>query len=171
MPYSIDENLVKLLKDIPKFEFSLESDDILDLPSPSSSSSSSSTSSTSSYQDVRFNSILQDIASKGTLPDNLEWNILQNLLAYRISSLLDEYFQRFGFQGPLTESYDEKKNRLLILLFSSSYNTSPPFSIQRLVELLVDHTINLKIYYKSTNTLMNAFIKILSVDRTIEEVI
>lgn len=63
-----------------------------------------------------------------------------------------------GFIGPVTESFDSRKQVILLLLFK--FDDSPPFTLQRLAEVLLEPTM----YYRATHKLMNSLEKLLSVD-------
>lgn len=167
MSLIIDKEIANQISDLPFFELSSDLDEFLEL-FPSSSSTSTSTSNSNSL-DSSFNIVLEEIANKGVLPQNLSWPSLQNFLAHRLNHLLDTFYQKYGFNGPITESFSEKKMLIFTKLFSNYYKNSPPFSLQRLVEVLIDHSFLNKYCYHSTNNLLNAFIKILSVDRTLDD--
>jgi hypothetical protein len=70
--------------------------------------------------------------------------------------VLNEYFKEMGFLGPPNHSFCDRENELLSMLYCYSY---PPFTIQRLVEIL----LNPKGQYKNTHKLINAIEKLLSV--------
>lgn len=74
-----------------------------------------------------------------------------------IAQVLDHYFRTAGFTGPLTETFESRKEEVLHLL--DSYEDEAPFTTQRLAEILV-HCSN---QYEKTHKLINGIVKCLSV--------
>jgi hypothetical protein len=79
-------------------------------------------------------------------------------------SLQDSYnfYHRNGFIGPLPQSFSGRYATLLTLLESHS---NPPWTLQRLVELL----LNPRRIYSSTHKFMNSIEKLLSVTTTLDQ--
>ena len=75
--------------------------------------------------------------------------------------MLDQYYRTYGFTGPLTESFDTRKNEILHLIHA--FEREAPFTIQRISEVLTSH----KSQYRSTYALMNALVRLLSVTSTV----
>lgn len=78
--------------------------------------------------------------------------------SFEILQVLDQAHSTNGFVGPITESFESRKQTILLLLFK--FDEGPPFTLQRLAEVLLDPAR----YYRSTYKLMNSIEKLLSVD-------
>lgn len=69
-------------------------------------------------------------------------------------------FKERGFVGPVTQDFHSRLAELLSLL--DGFRAAPPFTLQRLIELVVDSS-----QYSSTHKYMNGLERILSVTTTI----
>eukprot|EP01041_Mallomonas_annulata_P002026 gene2026-3937_t len=103
--------------------------------------------------------ILRDISSTGTI--NCEWEVLRKLIAAQLVKALVQFRDKKGFIGPITETFDSRSKIILHLLQRFD---NPPFTIQRLVELILDPFSQ----YSSTYKFMNGLERILSVTSTID---
>jgi hypothetical protein len=70
--------------------------------------------------------------------------------------VLDKKFSSNGFVGSITETFESRRDLILDLV--RSYESTPPFTIQRLAELLCHPE-----QYKACHKLMNALERLLSV--------
>ena len=77
------------------------------------------------------------------------------------TQLLDLTFKVHGFVGPLTENFDGRRAEILELV--DQFN-GPPFTIQRICELLIQDISS----YKVTHKLIRSLEKLLLVSNTIE---
>jgi hypothetical protein len=73
-----------------------------------------------------------------------------------IGQEFQHYYTTYGFAGPPYETFEERRGEVLALLQALD---RPPFTVQRLVELLCRPTAS----YKSTHKFMNGVLKLLSV--------
>ena len=119
--------------------------------------------------------ILDSLATTGRT--NCSWKELKRLIRWKLCKVsdgwmdcltcifssrevlqvLDNYFISFGFIGPVTQSFESRKREILFLL--DHFEDCPPFTLQRLVEVLQSG----KTQYRSTHSIMNALVKLLSV--------
>ena len=76
--------------------------------------------------------------------------------------MLDRKFDQVGFIGSITETYETRKEHILNIL-NTSFPTSPPFTFQRLVEVLLTPDV-----YTQCHKLMNSLEKLLSVTLLID---
>lgn len=76
---------------------------------------------------------------------------------------MDQYFSSSGFVGPITQSYGMRKKEVLIQF--DQYVDQPPFTLQRIAEILQRSWSQ----YRRTHCLINALEKLLSVSLTIAE--
>lgn len=76
---------------------------------------------------------------------------------------MDQYYKTFSFLGPIHQSFQSRKDDILGLL--DEYEGEPPFTIQRLAELLQ----RTRAQYRVTHALMNAINKLLSVTTTMTD--
>jgi hypothetical protein len=74
-------------------------------------------------------------------------------------------FKERGFVGPLPLTFHDRMRDLLKLL--NRFDKAPPFTIQRLVELILDGQNQ----YCTTHKYMNGLEKLLSVTSTLSSVI
>eukprot|EP01039_Chlorochromonas_danica_P005267 gene5267-5801_t len=121
---------------------------------PSSSSSSSSLS-------PKLERVIADIARTGRI--SYEWKILRPLFKKKIVMVVESFFAKKGFVGPLYESYDSRLDNILTLL--DRYDKEPPFTVQRLAELLIHADEE----YRTTHALMYGLSKILSVHTLVSD--
>ena len=70
--------------------------------------------------------------------------------------VLDERFSAIGFKGSITESFDSRKDEIIELL--NQHKISPPFTIQRIAEVLMNPT-----QFAATHKLMNSISKLLAI--------
>mmetsp|Transcript_23940 Transcript_23940/g.35144 ORF Transcript_23940/g.35144 Transcript_23940/m.35144 type:complete len:141 (-) Transcript_23940:71-493(-) len=101
---------------------------------------------------------LHKIVATGKL--TIPWNILSPVVATLMHQELHNFFQKYGFVGPLSQTFESRKSELMLLL--ERYD-EPPFTLQRILELL----LNPASQYSSTHKLMNSLDKLLSVTTTI----
>jgi hypothetical protein len=94
----------------------------------------------------------------GPIDDAGGWDVVRAMIRDRLSNILDEYYATKGFQGaPITCTFDGVKDELLAQI--DAHNAIPPFSTQRLCELLSYP----KLEYESTYKLMNAISKLVNI--------
>jgi serine/threonine-protein phosphatase 4 regulatory subunit 2 len=74
---------------------------------------------------------------------------------------MDGFFRERGFTGPITETFSSRKDEILRLL--DDYDSQPPFTVQRLCEVILDADKQ----FKSTYALLNSITKLLSVTSTV----
>ena len=86
-----------------------------------------------------------------------DWPLMLPLFEWKINKILDSYYLKHGFIGPITQTFDSRKELIFKLL--ESYESDAPFTIQRIAEILIDTSRQ----YKVTHALMNALEKLLSV--------
>lgn len=67
------------------------------------------------------------------------------------------FFRRYGFTGQITETFESRRDEIFRLL--DGYESSPPFTLQRLAEILQNSTKQ----FRRTHVLMNSLAKVLSV--------
>lgn len=79
------------------------------------------------------------------------------------SQVVESFFAKKGFVGPLYESYDSRLDNILTLL--DRYDKEPPFTVQRLAELLIHADEE----YRTTHALMYGLSKILSVHTLVSD--
>lgn len=75
---------------------------------------------------------------------------------YSTTQVLEDRNSAIGFKRNITQSFDSRKEIILELL--SRHNLAPPFTIQRLAEVLLNPT-----QFSETHKLMNSLEKLLSV--------
>ena len=75
---------------------------------------------------------------------------------------MDRKFDQVGFIGSITETYETRKQHILNIL-NTSFPTSPPFTFQRLVEVLLTPEL-----YTQCHKFMNSLEKLLSVTLLID---
>ena len=120
--------------------------------------------------------MLQEIGKSGKT--DIDWNLLMPIIATMIHLVrffprhaphrfnfpqqeCHNFYQRNGFVGPLPQTFIGRYFALLSLLESYS---QPPWTLQRLVELLD----NPRQIYSSTHKFMNSIEKLLSVTTTLD---
>ena len=101
---------------------------------------------------VELDNWLQKCASDGEML--YPWHRVAPILAIKTVIILNSYFRKRGFLGPIIQTFEQRKSQIL-KLFSNRKHT--PFTFQRLVELLLDP----EKYYLSTHKLMNAIEKLM----------
>ncbi len=86
------------------------------------------------------------------------WSVskINVIFTFLLLQVLDKYFEKLGFVGPITDTFDSRREDIIKLL--EGYD-SPPFTAQRLAEILLDPFSQ----YRSTHKLMNALEKLLLV--------
>lgn len=95
---------------------------------------------------------LRQCAKDGEIP--FVWDTVAPVLAIKTIGILNSYFHKHGFLGPIVQTFEQRKAQIL-RLFSNRRHY--PFTIQRLLEVLLDPDR----YYQSTHKLMNAIEKLL----------
>lgn len=70
-------------------------------------------------------------------------------------------FKEKGFVGPVTQDFQSRHAEIIKLL--DGFQRAPPFTLRRLIELLIDKSDQ----YTSTHKYMNGLERILSVTSTI----
>ena len=95
---------------------------------------------------------MRECAVDGEIP--FEWEKVAPLLAMKSIGVLNSYFQKRGFLGPIIQTFEQRKAQILRLLSNRRHF---PFTIQRFLEVLLDPDR----YYQSTHKLMNAIEKLL----------
>ena len=100
--------------------------------------------------------VLQEIATSGQTA--VAWEPLQLVLAAKLEAVLNEYHEK---RQDLNEPFDEMVKRCLALLAEFP---SPPFTLQRFCELLIDPH---RIYATSTRKVGSALEKLLTVSSTV----
>jgi len=108
-----------------------------------------------------FDEILTDIAQDGMI--RYDWKGLRKLFRWKICLVLDQYFKSYGFLGPITQTFESRRQDILTLLDEFEYE--PPFTIQRLAEVLQ----RTKTQYRATHPLMNAINRLLSVTTSMSD--
>ncbi len=98
--------------------------------------------------------MLYDIARSGRVAH--EWELVRPLVAVQMVQVFAHYFGKKGFIGPVDQSFESRRDELLQLLLSQD---APPFTIQRLIELL----LNPMNQYSATHKMMNAVEKVRAV--------
>lgn len=82
-----------------------------------------------------------------------EWSLVSRIVAMKINSILQGFFEREGFLGPITQTFEKRRVEVLNLVINRD---EPPFTVQRLIELIVHPYV-----YKKTHKLINAMEKLL----------
>lgn len=77
--------------------------------------------------------------------------------------VLGKYYTTKGFIGPITETFDNRRAMVIELLNNFE---SPPFTIQRLIEVLNNNFTQ----YNSTHKVINAIEKLLQVSAQIDSI-
>mmetsp|Transcript_33380 Transcript_33380/g.34007 ORF Transcript_33380/g.34007 Transcript_33380/m.34007 type:complete len:170 (+) Transcript_33380:145-654(+) len=103
--------------------------------------------------------LLKDVSSSGLTP--VSWDLLSKVIAAMIVKVVREFEEKYGFKGPITQTCESRLGDILHLL--NGFDNAP-FTIQRLVELLLEPSTQ----YTSTYKLMNGLERILSVTSTID---
>lgn len=98
-------------------------------------------------------SCIYALAAKG-YTDDACWLVVRDDLTEGISAMLVACFGKYGFVGPVHQNFDSRKAFIVEL----AENCFPSFAIQRVAELVLDHS-----RYTSTHKLMNAAEKLLSI--------
>jgi len=104
----------------------------------------------------KLEEVLREIALTGA--SQFTWDQLKGVIASKIEQVTAEYYAE---QKDLNEPYDEMLKRCLALLHEFP---NPPFTVQRLCELLIDPH---RIYATSTRKLSSAVEKLLTVSSTV----
>lgn len=78
-------------------------------------------------------------------------------ILYQYLQVLRHFFQKHGFTGHITETFESRRAEVLRLL--DTYEQVPPFTLQRLCEILQGS----KKQFGRTHVLINALAKVLSV--------
>lgn len=119
--------------------------------------------------------LIREISQNGEIP--YEWRLVRKLIHLRlckvsdmssmlcwimlisrfISQTMDCFFKERGFSGPVTETYAMRREEILRLF--SDFEYKPPFTIQRLCEVLIENDR----LFKSTYALLNSFTRLLSI--------
>jgi hypothetical protein len=76
---------------------------------------------------------------------------------------MERVYANRGFVGPITQNFDSRRNEILSLL--DNFRDSPPFTIQRFAELLIDSDKQ----YRTTHKLLNGLEKVLAVRATLSD--
>jgi len=103
--------------------------------------------------------VLKEMATTGQ--SRYEWAHLKALIAAKMQQVCAEYYEVTKDLEATGETYEVVLKRLLTLLAEFP---NPPFTTQRLCELLLDPH---RIYASSTRKLMNALEKLLTVSSTV----
>jgi hypothetical protein len=85
---------------------------------------------------------------------HFEWKLVARIIAIKINIVLRDSFEQKGFLGPITQTFQQRKTHILLLV---CHRKEAPFTIQRLLEILLQPTK----YYSSTHKLCNALEKLL----------
>ena len=101
---------------------------------------------------VELDDWLRQCAEDGEVP--FGWDKVAPFLAIKTIGILNSFFQKRGFLGPIVQTFEQRKTQIL-RLFSNRRHY--PFTIQRVLEVLLDPDR----YYQSTHKLMNAIEKLL----------
>jgi len=113
---------------------------------------------TTSLITPQLTEVLQEMASTGQ--SRYDWTHFRALLGSKLQQVCSEYYGVTKDVEVAGETFDVVLKRLLILLGEFP---NPPFTTQRLCELLLDPH---RIYATSTRKLMNAIEKLLTVSST-----
>jgi len=100
--------------------------------------------------------LLREVATTGA--SHVSWDQLKGVIASKLEQVTAEYY---AGQPDLNEPYDEMLKRCLALLAEFP---NPPFTVQRLCELLIDPH---RIYATSTRKVSSALEKLLTVSSTV----
>lgn len=95
--------------------------------------------------------MLSDISRTGKV--QFAWELVRPLIAVQMVQVFAHYFSKKGFIGPVDQTFESRRDELLQLL---SQMEGPPFTIQRLTELL----LNPMSQYSATHKVMNAVEKV-----------
>jgi hypothetical protein len=109
--------------------------------------------------DEELEGVVKQIAQTGRIL--YDWALLRRLFRVKIYQQLESMFANHGFIGPVTQTFDSRRQEILDLLARFDY---PPFTVQRLAEVLSTDANQ----YKSTHKFMNSLEKILSVISSLE---
>lgn len=109
---------------------------------------------------VELDGVISEIASSGVV--KYQWSLVKNLIKLKLNMLFLKYFEGKGFVGPVTETFDSRRSEVLSLL--DKYE-EPPFTIQRLAEIITNSSAQ----YQSTHKLLNGVEKLLMVTSTIAD--
>ena len=107
--------------------------------------------------------MLQDVAKSGRVP--VDWGVLLEVLTGKLAQVLQRYQSTYGPCESETDevSFAERRNMLTEALRSFD---GPPFTVQRLAEVL----LNPEPQYAATHKLMNGLEKLLSVSSTLQSI-
>lgn len=86
-----------------------------------------------------------------------------NCIFFVVLQVIEQYFQKYGFTGPVTDTYETRKHELLE--FFEAHDDRAPFTIQRFAELLQDCSKQ----YSKTHKLMNALERLLMVTSSYDD--
>lgn len=106
--------------------------------------------------------ILDKIAGDGKVPDDVTWSEVIRLLEFMIIEECQTFKDRFGYRelADDEEGYDSFEQNLEVLVtLLGGFREKPPFTLQRICELVVSG----KAVYKQTHHFMFALEKCLNI--------